>query len=70
MRIVTIIQARMGSTRLPGKVLLDLAGGTMLARVVRRVDRLGEASGKRPFRSRTLPCSPTPSCGKHISRSR
>jgi spore coat polysaccharide biosynthesis protein SpsF len=39
MRVIAIIQARMGSTRLPGKVLLDLAGGTMLARVVRRVRR-------------------------------
>jgi spore coat polysaccharide biosynthesis protein SpsF len=36
---VAIIQARMGSTRLPGKVLIDLAGEPMLARVVRRVQR-------------------------------
>jgi spore coat polysaccharide biosynthesis protein SpsF len=33
------VQARLGSTRLPGKVLLDLAGEPMLARVVRRVQR-------------------------------
>jgi spore coat polysaccharide biosynthesis protein SpsF len=39
MNTVAIVQARMGSTRLPGKVLLDLAGRTMLARVVRRVSR-------------------------------
>jgi spore coat polysaccharide biosynthesis protein SpsF len=39
MNIVAIVQARMGSTRLPGKVLLDLGGRTMLARVVRRVSR-------------------------------
>jgi spore coat polysaccharide biosynthesis protein SpsF len=39
MRIVAIIQARMGSTRLPGKVLMDLGGETALARVVRRVRR-------------------------------
>jgi spore coat polysaccharide biosynthesis protein SpsF len=39
MRIVAIIQARMGSTRLPGKVLKDLAGETVLARVVARVRR-------------------------------
>jgi len=39
LNIVAIIQARMGSTRLPGKVLLDLGGDTVLARVVHRVRR-------------------------------
>ena len=39
MNVVTIIQARMGSTRLPGKVLMDIGGQTMLARVVRRASR-------------------------------
>jgi spore coat polysaccharide biosynthesis protein SpsF len=39
MRVVAIIQARTGSTRLPGKVLLDLAGEPMLARVVSRSRR-------------------------------
>lgn len=39
MNVVAIIQARMGSTRLPGKVLHDIAGQSMLARVVRRVAR-------------------------------
>ncbi len=37
--VVAVIQARMGSTRLPGKVLRDLGGRTMLARVVRRTVR-------------------------------
>ncbi len=39
MRIIAIIQARMGSNRLPGKVLLDLAGEPMLTRVVHRLRR-------------------------------
>jgi len=39
MRVVAIIQARMGSTRLPGKVLKDLGGETVLARVVKRARR-------------------------------
>jgi spore coat polysaccharide biosynthesis protein SpsF len=45
MKVVAIIQARVGSTRLPAKVLLDLAGESMLARVVaraRRVQRIDE----------------------------
>jgi spore coat polysaccharide biosynthesis protein SpsF len=37
MKTIAIIQARMGSTRLPGKVLKQLAGDTVLGHVVRRV---------------------------------
>jgi spore coat polysaccharide biosynthesis protein SpsF len=36
-RIVAIIQARMSSSRLPGKVLMELAGKPVLEHVVRRV---------------------------------
>jgi spore coat polysaccharide biosynthesis protein SpsF len=38
-KVVVIIQARMSATRLPGKVLLDIAGEPMLARVVERTRR-------------------------------
>ena len=38
--VAAIIQARMGSTRLPGKVLEDLAGQTVLAHVIARAQRI------------------------------
>jgi spore coat polysaccharide biosynthesis protein SpsF len=44
MTTLAIIQARMGSTRLPGKVLLDLGGATVLARAVRRLKRSEQIS--------------------------
>jgi spore coat polysaccharide biosynthesis protein SpsF len=44
-RTVAIIQARMASSRLPGKVLADLAGQPMLARVVRRARRADRLDG-------------------------
>ncbi|WP_216689366.1 cytidylyltransferase domain-containing protein [Hymenobacter siberiensis] len=38
-KILTVMQARMGSSRLPGKVLLPLAGQPLLVRMVERVQR-------------------------------
>ncbi len=54
MNIVAIIQARMASTRLPGKILADLAGQPLLYRVVGRaqqavrLDRVAVATTNRP----------------------
>jgi spore coat polysaccharide biosynthesis protein SpsF len=37
-KVVTVIQARMGSSRFPGKVILPLAGKSLLVRMVERVN--------------------------------
>jgi spore coat polysaccharide biosynthesis protein SpsF len=42
---IAIIQARMGSSRLPGKVLLDIVGQPMLRRVIERT-RLAQTVGR------------------------
>lgn len=39
MKTVAVIQARMGSSRLPGKVLMDIGGKSMLAHVVARAQQ-------------------------------
>ena len=39
MRIVGVVQARLGSTRLPGKALADINGKPMVVRVLERVAR-------------------------------
>ena len=38
-KVVLIIQARMGSKRLPGKSMLDLAGQPLVSRIIERVKR-------------------------------
>lgn len=38
MKAVAIIQARMKSARLPGKVLMKLKGGSVLSQIVRRIE--------------------------------
>lgn len=37
--IYAIIQARMGSTRLPGKVMMDLCGSPVIEHVVNRLKK-------------------------------
>ena len=37
MKTIVVIQARTGSTRLPGKVLLPVAGAPLLGRMIERV---------------------------------
>ncbi len=54
MRVVAIIQARMGSSRLPGKVMMPIAGKPMLAHVVNKakmlnVDEVVIATTTNPF---------------------
>jgi spore coat polysaccharide biosynthesis protein SpsF len=43
-RVVAIIQGRMSSSRLPGKILADIAGQPMLQRVFLRTSRAGSVS--------------------------
>lgn len=45
MKIAAIIQARYGATRLPGKVLMKVAGKTMLEHVVERVKKAKSLDG-------------------------
>jgi len=44
MNVTAIVQARMGSARLPGKVLMDLGGETVLGCVVQRLRRASRIS--------------------------
>lgn len=43
-RVAVVVQARMSSTRLPGKVLLPLAGAPLVARMMERVARVSRAT--------------------------
>jgi spore coat polysaccharide biosynthesis protein SpsF len=43
--ILGVLQARMSSSRLPGKVLRPLAGAPMILRIVERISRSQELDG-------------------------
>ena len=68
-KIVTVIQARLGSTRLPGKVLADLCGEPMLWHIIERVKRatkIGDLILAVPPRD-VMTCAPiTGRCGIKI----
>jgi len=44
-KVIASIEARMGSTRLPGKVLMDIAGAPALTRLLRRLRRAKRIDG-------------------------
>ena len=43
-KVTLIIQARMGSSRLPGKSMLDLAGVPLIGRILERIKRIKKAN--------------------------
>ena len=64
MNVLVVIQARLGPTRLPGKVLMDLGGKPVLQWVVERAQREGYpviVAGRAKDLGRTP--SLAPSCG-------
>ena len=40
--VIMIVQARMGSTRLPGKSMMDLAGAPLITRLLERAKKCNE----------------------------
>lgn len=53
-RVALVLQARMGSQRLPGKSLMDLAGAPLVGRIIERVKRC-EAVERVVLATTTLP---------------
>lgn len=66
MTTVALIQARMNSTRLPGKVLMDLAGKPMLVRVAERVAAIRDLTAYAVLISRDPSDDPiVEACGRY-----
>lgn len=57
-KVVAVIQARMNSTRLPGKVLLPLAGAPLLQRLIERVKPAGRVDVLAVATSDAADCDP------------
>ena len=64
--ILAILQAQMSSTRLPGKVMMPLAGAPMIERQIERIVAadIGEAKGDQ------RPLIPVPTAGQGVSARR
>jgi spore coat polysaccharide biosynthesis protein SpsF len=65
-RVVAIVQARMGASRLPGKVLLPLAGRPVLAHVVERVRAASEVDEVVVATTEGLPDDPVAQLGSKL----
>ncbi len=65
MRIICLIQARENSTRLPGKVSMDIGGWTMLKHVTMRASKIGGLEGVRVITPEEFDCDENDVLGRY-----